>query len=133
MSRRAWVWLDPGVLMAVHDEQLAEHGGASGVRDAGLLDSALAKPQHRAHYGQPDAAELAAAYGYGISRNHPFMDGNKRVAFVAVELFLDLNGWQLVASDLECVMTMLHVAAGEIEEAEFANWIRRNMQPHGAD
>ncbi len=91
MTRRVappWVWLDPAVIDAVHGEQLAEHGGMSGVRDANGLASALAKPQQLAAYGQPDVADLAAAYGYGLARNHPFLDGNKRTAFVAVELFL---------------------------------------------
>ena len=90
MSR--WVWLDPAVLRAVHEEQLAEHGGASGTRDAGLFESALARPENLAAYGAPDAAALAAAYGWGLARNHPFVDGNKRTAFVATELFLMLNG-----------------------------------------
>jgi len=120
----AWVWIDPVVLQAVHDEQLAEHGGAAGMRDKGLFESALARPQHSAAYGQPDAADLAAAYGFGIARNHPFVDGNKRTAFVAVELFLDLNGFELEAADADCVLTMLAVAAGTLEEAAFAKWIR---------
>jgi death on curing protein len=123
-SNTPWVWIDRGVAVAVHDEQLAEHGGASGVRDAGLLESAMARPQQLAAYGDPDAAELAAAYGYGIARNHPFVDGNKRTAFVAVELFLALNGFDLVADDVQCVLTMLSLAAGELKEAEFAQWIR---------
>ena len=129
MTSKEWVWLNPDVVNAIHEEQLAEHGGAEGVRDAGLLESALAKPRHRANYGEPDAAELAAAYGWGISRNHPFLDGNKRTAFVAVELFLDLNGWQLVASDADCVMAMLQVAAGEIAEEAFADWVRKVARP----
>ena len=89
-----WVWLDRAVIVAIHEMQLAEHGGGTGVRDAGLLDSALGKPVHLSHYGEPppDAAALAASYGYGISRNHPFIDGNKRTGFVAAELFLRLNG-----------------------------------------
>lgn len=119
-----WVWLEAQVLLAVHDAQLAEHGGISGVRDMGLFESALSRPQHLASYQAPDAAALAAAYGYGIARNHPFLDGNKRTAFVAVELFLLLNDYELLATDVDCVMTMLAVAAGEIEEAEFAAWIR---------
>lgn len=127
MSRRkqaGWVWLDPAVLRAVHDEQLAEHGGAPGTRDEGLFESALARPQHLASYGEPDVADLAACYGFGIARNHPFIDGNKRTAFVAVELFLELNGFELEADDAACVMTMLAVAAGELDEAAFAAWIR---------
>jgi death on curing protein len=124
VTARAWVWIDSAVLLAVHDEQLAEHGGAAGTRDIGLFESALARPEHLAHYGQPDAADLAAAYGYGIARNHPFIDGNKRTAFVAVELFLSLNGLELSADDGDCVITMLAVAAGQMDEAAFARWLR---------
>lgn len=123
-----WVWLDVDVLLAVHEEQLAEHGGASGTRDAGLFESALARPKNLAVYGAPDAADLAAAYGFGIARNHPFIDGNKRTAFVAVELFLELNGHELMAGDADCVLTMLAVAAGQMDEASFAGWLRQHMQ-----
>jgi death on curing protein len=123
----AWKWIDAAVVIAIHESQLAEHGGIVGTRDAGLLESALARPQQLAHYGDPDAAALAAAYGYGISRNHPYLDGNKRTAFVAVELFLALNGFELVANDTDCVLTMLKVAAGEISEEAFAEWIRGNV------
>ena len=124
-----WVWLDAAVLRAVHEEQLAEHGGASGTRDAGLFESALARPQHLVTYSAPDAADLAASYGYGLARNHPFVDGNKRTAFVAVELFLALNGHDLTASDADCVLTMLSVAAGTLDEAAFAQWLRQHTQP----
>lgn len=120
----AWRWLDRAVLIAVHEMQLAEHGGGAGLRDPALLDSALAKPLNLEAYGEPDACALAAAYGYGIARNHAFIDGNKRTAFVAVELFLRLNGWQLTASDAECVLTMLAVATGDLTESEFAIWLR---------
>lgn len=119
-----WVWLDGAVMEAVHAEQLAEHGGPAGLRDPGLLASALARPQQRAAYGAPDVADLAACYGWSLTRNHPFVDGNKRTAFVAVELFLRLNGWQLDASDADCVLTMLDVAAGELDEPAFAGWLR---------
>ena len=128
-TNAAWVWLDPAVLQAVHDEQLAEHGGAAGVRDAGLFESALGRPQNLAAYGDPDVAELAAAYGFGIARNHPFIDGNKRTAFVAVELFLVLNGHELVATDADCVLTMLALASGDLPEADFAAWITAHLQP----
>ena len=123
----AWRWLDPAVVLAVHDAQLAEHGGGAGVRDKALLESSLAKPLNLASYEDPDVAALAAAYGYGISRNHPFLDGNKRTAFVAVELFLQLNGFELKASDADCVMIMLKVAAGDVAEAEFARWLRQHI------
>jgi death-on-curing protein len=125
---RTWLWLDPDVLRAVHEEQLAEHGGASGTRDGGLFESALARPENLVAYGEPDAADLAAAYGFGIARNHPFIDGNKRTAFVAVELFLDLNGLELTAGDTDCVLTMLAVAAGQMDEATFARWLREHSQ-----
>jgi death-on-curing protein len=120
----SWVWLEPSVLHAVHEEQLAEHGGAVGLRDAGLFESALARPMQLAAYGEPDAAALAAAYGFGLARNHPFVDGNKRTAFVAVELFLALNGHELKADDADCVLTMLKLAAGELAEPDFAAWLR---------
>jgi death on curing protein len=122
-----WIWLDGQVLLAVHDEQLAEHGGQAGVRDMALFDSALARAQQVAAYGEPDVAALAAAYGYGISRNHPFLDGNKRTAFVAVELFLMLNGYRLAATDVDCVLTMLDVASGQITEPEFVAWIQKHL------
>lgn len=122
-----WVWLDPAVLDAVHEEQLAEHGGMRGVRDPNGLASALARPVNQAAYGQPDVADLAAAYGYGLARNHPFVDGNKRTAFVAVELFLALNGHELLASDADCVLTMLALASGEMQESAFADWIRSHI------
>ena len=120
----AWKWINRAVLIAVHDMQLAEHGGGAGLRDNNLLESAMAKPQNLAVYGAPDAAALAAAYGYGISRNHAFVDGNKRTGLVAAELFLGLNGWQLLVTDSDCVLTMLAVASGDITEEEFAAWIR---------
>ncbi len=124
----AWHWVGERIVLAAHEEQLAEHGGPAGLRDAGMLASALARPQNRAMYENPDAATLAAAYAFGIARNHPFVDGNKRTAFVALELFLDFNGLELVASDEACVLAMLQLAAGEVEEKAFARWIRENLQ-----
>lgn len=132
MRRKAWVWLEPKVIRAIHEEQLAEHGGIPGIRDESLLDSALARPINLAAYGAPTLVELAAAYGHGIARNHAFLDGNKRTAFVAVELFLALNGAELVANDVDCVMTILQVSAGEMAEAAFAEWIARNTRPIGS-
>jgi death-on-curing protein len=126
--KQAWRWLGSDVLYAIHAEQLAEHGGLAGLRDANALESALARAEQLAHYGSPDVAELAAAYGFGIARNHPFSDGNKRTAFVATELFLVLNGFDLQATDADCIMTMLGVAAGDIDEASFDAWIRAHMQ-----
>ncbi len=123
---RKWVWIDPSVILAVHDEQIAEHGGAAGIRDLGLLESALARPLNRAAHGKSDHADLAACYGAGIAKNHPFVDGNKRTAFVAVELFLALNGWKLTAADTDAVLTMLAVADGTLAEAAYADWVRRH-------
>lgn len=122
-------WIDEAVVWAIHESQLAEHGGSAGVRDAGLLASALARPVNLAAYGNPDIADCAAAYGFGISRNHPFIDGNKRTAFVCMELFLALNGLELRANDVECVLTMLAVAAGELDEAALAAWLRAHGAP----
>lgn len=129
---KAWVWLNAQVLRAVHEEQLAEHGGGSGVRDEGLFESALGRPLNLAAYGDPDVAALAAAYGFGLARNHPFVDGNKRTAFVAVELFLALNGWVLCADDAPCVLVTLALAAGDLSEDEFAHWLRTHIQPRQA-
>ena len=126
-ANQDWIWIDPAVILAVHDEQLAEHGGAAGLRDAGLLDSALARPRNLAQYAEPDVAALAAAYAFGLARNHPFVDGNKRSAFVATEMFLHLNGWQLDASDAECVLVMLSLAAGDIDEPTFTAWLRERI------
>lgn len=127
-SNDGWVWLDAAVMRAVHDEQILEHGGPQGTRDDGLLESALARPRQLAAYGTPDVAALAAAYGHGLARNHPFVDGNKRSAFVAVELFLDLNGHQLTADDADCVAAMLRLAAGELDEDGFAEWVRQHCR-----
>ena len=134
-ANQVWVWIDPAVILAVHEEQLAEHGGAAGVLDAGLLESALARPRNLALCGEPSVCGLAAAYAFGLARHHPFIDGNKRSALVATELFLVLNGWQLVASDSDCVLVMLSLAAGEIDEPTFADWLRdrvraRSSIPH---
>jgi death-on-curing protein len=126
------VWLTRDVVLAIHEEQLAEHGGGEGVRDLGLMESALARPQNLAAYGEPDIPALAAALGFGLARNHPFVDGNKRTAYVAVETFLVLNGLDLVAGDAECVVVMLDLAAGELPEEEFANWLRDNTRPRQA-
>lgn len=127
LSRVHWTWIACEVLQAVHGEQLAEHGGPAGLRDANALESAVARPEQLAHYGSPDAADLAAAYGFGIARNHPFVDGNKRTAFVAIELFLALNGFELKASDADCVTTMLELAAGNLSEHALAEWIRAHV------
>ena len=123
-----WRWLNRQVLLLLHDESLAEHGGATGLRDEGLLDSALARPLNLSLDEAPDAARLAAAYGVGLAKNHAFVDGNKRAAFLAVGLFLAINGYRLHATQVDATLTMRSVAAGEIEDAAFADWIRQHMQ-----
>jgi death-on-curing protein len=126
----SFIFLNRDVVLAIHEEQLAQHGGGVGVRDEGLLESALARPANRAAYEpEADCAALAAGYAFGIAKNHPFIDGNKRTAYVAMELSLVLNGFQLIASDEEALMAMLRLASGEIGEAAFAEWIRQNLVP----
>ena len=122
-----WNWIDKRVLLLLHDESLAEHGGASGLRDEGLLDSALARPLNLAAYEQPDVAALAASYALALAKNPAFVDGNKRAGFLAMGLFLFLNGHRLTATQADATVTMLAVAAGEIDEATLSDWIRRNL------
>jgi death-on-curing protein len=122
------IWLSRQLILAIHDEQLAEHGGASGIRDEGLLESALARPLNRAGYETPDIAELAATYALGIARNHPFVDGNKRTAYVALETFLAVNGCRFAASDADSVIMMLQLAAGELSDEEFTLWVRTSTR-----
>jgi len=126
---RDWVWVLPAVAEAAHAEQLAEHGGGEGVRDAGLMASALARPRNLVVYGDPDAATLAAAYAFGIARNHPFVDGNKRTAAVVSETFLMLNSYDLTATDAEVVVAFVALAAGEFTEAELTDWFRQHIVP----
>ena len=123
-----WRWIDRRLLVTLHDESLAQHGGASGLRDGGLLESALARPLNLVAYGDPDVADLAAAYAVGLAKNHAFVDGNKRAAFIAVGLFLRLNGHRLTASQADATVTMLGVAAGEINEPDFAQWLRTHSE-----
>lgn len=123
-----WLWIDADVLLAAHDEQLAEHGGATGIRDQGLFESALGSPQNLAAYGEPDAAALAAAYAFGMARNHAFVDGNKRTALIALEYFLELNDFELTADDAQCVLVILSVASGAFSESELADWIRKHTK-----
>ena len=122
-----WIWVTVEVATASHAEQLAEHGGGEGIRDRGLLESAMARPRNLAAHGEPDAADLAAAYAYGIARNHPFVDGNKRTAAVISETFLMLNGHRLGASDADLVVAFLALAAGELSEQEMADWFRTHL------
>lgn len=116
--------------IAIHDRQLAEHGGPSVISDNALLQSALSKPQNLKAYSKPNLAELAASYAFGIARNYPFVDGNKLTALVVCETFLVLNGVMLTVNDVDCVLIMQHTAAGEITEFEFATWIRNNLKPN---
>jgi len=126
------VWLARQLILAIHDEQLAEHGGAIGIRDEGLLDSALARPLNRAGYGDPDVAELGALYAIAIARNHPFVDGNKRTAFAALFMFLALNGMEFEPAEVDATVTMLRLASGDMPDEEFTAWVRSNARPQGA-
>lgn len=125
------IWLNLGLVEAIHERQIAEHGGGTGMRDRALLESALARPQQRAAYGgaEVELTDLAAAYAFGIARNHPFVDGNKRTAYIAMRLFLLLNGWELVAPMPDRYQKMIALAAGELEERELADWLRTNSRP----
>jgi death on curing protein len=123
------IWLPERLILAIQAEQLATYGGASGVRDAGLLSSALARPKNRWAYGDTDLTVLAASYGHGIAKNHPFIDGNKRTALLAIYVFLGLNGLKLTAPEAEAAVAILQLASGELSEAGLAAWIAANVQP----
>jgi death-on-curing protein len=130
VSQAEWRWVAEDVVLAIHDEQLAEHGGMKGLRDESLRLSALARPQNLAAYGSPDVPDLAASYAVGIARNHAFIDGNKRTALVvAAGVFLPLNGHKFIASDGEMVRVMLAVAGGPMAEQELALWFREHSAP----
>ena len=124
-------WIDKTFALAIHERQLAEHGGSSGVRDETLLDSALARPQQLHAYGDPapDLADLAASLAFGLARNHPFVDGNKRTAHVCYRVFLAINGADLDASDEDKYVAMLSLAEGSLDEADFAAWLRPRIRP----
>lgn len=124
MKPRSWTWIPLEAVLAIHDEQIAEHGGIRGVRDLAAVDSALARPRNLVAYGRPDAAALAAAYAFGLCGNHGFLDGNKRTAYVVAEAFLDLNGYAMDAPDDAVVHAMLATASGAMPEAELAKWFR---------
>ena len=123
------MWIDAAVALAIHDRQLAEHGGAVGVRDAGALESALARPVNQWAYGEDDRCALAAAYGFGIARNHPFADGNKRTSWVLARLFLRLNGVALRYSPDDAIRTVIALAAGELAEPDLTQWFRDHTTP----
>ena len=120
----SWHWLLDEVVIAIHDEQIAVHGGSLGIRDSGLLSSALARPKHKANYGDPSVFDLAAAYAYGIIRNHPFVDANKRTGFLVAYVFLHINGWELRSREVEAVNAVLDLAAGEMDEPFFSEWLK---------
>jgi death-on-curing protein len=122
-----WRWVAAEIAQAIHDEQLATHGGAAGLRDQNALLSALARPSNLAAYGDPDAAELAAAYAFGIARNHPFVDGNKRTAWVVARLFLRKNGFVLRYDEREAVLIVLRLAAGQLPEEQLTGWLRERL------
>ena len=124
----SWRWIDRRAFELLHDESLALHGGASGLRDEGLLESALARPLNLAAYGNPEVWALAASYGVGLAKNHAFVDGNKRAAFLSVGLFLNLNGYRLTAPQADATLTVLAVAAGQMDEAAFARWLRQHSE-----
>jgi death on curing protein len=123
-----FAWINPRALLLLHGESLVLHGGAPGIRDNGLLESALMRPQNLALYGQPDVFECAAAYAFGLAKNHPFIDGNKRAAFLGAGMFLRLNGYRLTATPQDATLTMLSLAAGNISEADYAAWLRNHTQ-----
>jgi death-on-curing protein len=118
-----WGFLSRALVETIHSEQIAEHGGAQGLRDPDALEAALARPQHKAAYGEPTVFELAAAYAFGLAKNPPFVDGNKRSAAVAMELFLELHGQELRAGDAELVVVILDLAAGDLTEEQLAVWL----------
>lgn len=122
-----WEWVEPEAILDAHGRQIAEHGGGSGIRDQGLLASALARPQNLAAYGEPDVCSVAAAYAFGIARNHPFVDGNKRTAFIAGALFLVCNGQTFEAADDDVVASILALAEGRLDEPTLAAWYRNHL------
>lgn len=126
-------WLTPAIVRALHSEALARFGGASGIRDEAVLESALARPHHAFAYGRdPSLFDLAAAYGYGIIRNHPFVDGNKRAGILAIAVFLHINGWRFDPHQTDEIRIIRAVAAGEVGETDVATWVEANATPHSA-
>jgi death on curing protein len=122
------IWISKTIAQFIHDDQIASHGGAYGLLNAGMLESALSRPQNLYAYERADLFTLAAAYGYGITKNHAFIDGNKRTAFMVMFTFLQVNGWRLMVPEPEVVVTMQRVAAGEVSEILLADWLRENSQ-----
>lgn len=129
MTVAEWRWVKDTVIFAIHDRQIAEHGGSSGIRDRGAIESALARPQNRVAHANPDAAELAAAYAYALVKNHGFVDGNKRIGWIAARLFLADNGLQLDYQPLEAIRLMNQLADGEMSEADLRSWLHKRLRP----
>lgn len=123
------IWILRDVALALHEQSLAQFGGREGVRDAGMLDSALDKPQNLFAYGQPTLFDLAASYAFGLVRNHPFIDGNKRVSFIVSIVFLELNGYRFEATEVDAALRMLALAAGDMSETDYAAWLEANSKP----
>lgn len=121
-------WLEESAILAIHERLLAEHGGLAGIREPGLLKSALDRPKNLFSYEKPSFFDLAAAYGFGIARNHPFLDGNKRTALAAAGIFLELNGYRLEANEQDAVGATLALAAGEMTQEEFSMWLKRESE-----
>lgn len=122
-----WRWIDPSTVIAIHDRQLSEHGGLDGIRDDGAIESALARPRNLAEYGQPDVADLAAAYCYGIVKNHGYADGNKRTGWILARLFFLDNGVKLQFDPIDAVRAVERLAGGDLSEADFAAWLRAGI------
>ena len=121
-------WITRGIVLAVHARSLVDHGGADGVRDEDMLESAIARPQNLAAYGAPELFDLAAGHAFGLAKNHPFVDGNKRTAYLSTYVFLGLNGWELDADEAEAAAITIDLAAGEVSEEEFALWLKINCR-----
>ena len=124
-------WLTREIVIVLHRELIAEHGGASGLRDGGALESALARPQQKHHYESGDICALAATYAFGLCSNHPFVDGNKRVALTSLDVFLRINGWALTATEVDAVATIVELASGQLSEEDLAKWVRKNAVRQG--
>lgn len=122
------VWVLREVVLMLHDQSLSQFGGSEGIRDEGLLDSALGKPQNLLAYGEPTVFDLAASYGFGLVKNHPFIDGNKRTGFIVAVIFLELNGYNFHATEVDAALRTLALAAGEMTEAAFAAWLKANSK-----
>jgi death-on-curing protein len=124
---KRWRWITADVMYAVHDRQISEHGGRDGIRDIGLIESALARPKNLASYEKPDAADLVAAYAFGFARNHGFVDGNKRMAWIIARVFLLDNGFEMHFDEMDAIATLETLAAGDMDETTLASWFRKSL------